>query len=412
MESGKRTNLIRSGTKPLLLSDVSVEDSPRIKSGSEEFDRVLGGGLVPGSLILVGGDPGIGKSTLLLQQIAHYAQSGRKTLYVSGEESVQQVRMRSLRLKVQPEQVWIYAEINLHSVLQQIEQIEPQVVVIDSIQTVFHPELDSAPGSVAQVRECTMAFLQLAKSKNITIFLVGHVTKEGGIAGPRVLEHMVDVLLFLEGDRQYQFRILRGIKNRFGSTNEIGVFELGEAGMTEVDNPSQLFLSEHRENISGSAVTCAMEGTRPILLEVQALTSSANFGMPQRTATGIDHKRLALLLAILEKRAGYNTGTYDVFVKIAGGLRIDDPSADLAILLAIAAGFRDVVLDSTSLYLGEVGLGGEVRSVSQLPSRLKEADMLGFRTAYIPRQKKSRFKLKNLRLIEVGSLSQTLETIQ
>ena len=257
-----------------------------------------------------------------------------------------------------------------------------------------------------------MSLLQLAKSQEITIFLIGHVTKEGAIAGPRVLEHMVDALLFLEGDRQYQYRILRGIKNRFGSTNEIGVFELGENGMIEVDNPSQLFLSEHRANISGSAVTCAFEGTRPILLEIQALTASASFGMPQRTATGIDHKRLALLLAILEKRAGYHISQYDVFVKITGGLRIDDPSADLATLMAIAASSYDRVLDSTSLFLGEVGLGGEVRSISQLESRLKEADLLGFHTAYIPKQKRNNFKLKQLQLVEVTSIRQTLELIR
>jgi len=290
--------------------------------------------------------------------------------------------------------------------------LNPKIVVIDSIQTILNPDFDSAPGSVSQVRECAMSFLQLAKTKQISIFLIGHVTKEGAIAGPRVLEHMVDVLLFLEGDRQYQYRILRGIKNRFGSTNEIGVFELGEKGMIEVDNPSQLFLSEHREKIAGSAVTCAVEGTRPILLEIQALTSNANFGMPQRTATGIDHKRLSLLLAILEKRGHYNIGAYDVFVKIAGGLKIDDPSADLAILQAIAAGFKDIVLDSTTLFLGEVGLGGEIRSVSQMESRLKEADLLGFKTAFIPKQNQQKPKLKQLNLVEVSHIKETLKAIQ
>ncbi len=412
LDKNKRQNLVFTDSEPVLLSEVETKDSLRIKSDSQEFDRVLGGGLVPGSLILISGDPGIGKSTLLLQQMVGYAKVDCKVLYISGEESIQQVRMRSSRLKLEPDNLWIYSEITLTGILSEVEKIKPQIIVVDSIQTLYNPEFDSAPGSVTQLRECTMAFLQLAKSREVTVFLIGHVTKEGAIAGPRALEHMVDALLYLEGDRQYQYRILRGIKNRFGSTNEIGVFELGEDGLTEVENPSQLFLSEHQKSVSGSAVTCAIEGTRPILLEIQALTSSASFGMPQRTATGIEHKRLALLLAILEKRAGYHIGQYDVFIKIAGGLRVNDPSADLALIMAIAAGYRDFVLDSTSLYLGEVGLGGEIRSVSQLDLRLKEADLLGFKTAYIPKQKLKNLNLKKLQLIEVGDINHSLKKMK
>ena len=414
VQPAKRSGRIHSLTEAsqsILLSQVDISDSPRIKSGSGEFDRVLGGGLVPGSVVLSSGDPGIGKSTLLLQILADYARHGQAVLYVSGEESLQQVRMRSLRLGIDPDNLWILAEVDIGRIQAEIERLNARIVVVDSIQTVFNPEFESAPGSVTQVRESAMALLQLAKARGISILLIGHVTKEGAVAGPRVLEHMVDVMLFLEGDRQYQYRILRGIKNRFGSTNEIGIFELGEEGMVEVENPSQLFLSEHRENISGSAVTCAVEGSRPILLEVQALTTSASFGMPQRTASGIDHKRLALLLAILEKRAGFHVGQFDVFVKLAGGLRIDDPSADLAVLMAIAASYKNVVLDASTVLLGEVGLGGEIRSVSQLESRLKEADLLGFRTAYIPKQKRKKLELKRLRLIDLEDIGEALGRI-
>ncbi len=411
VETSKHRSQTPVATKAVPLMQVQIEQEPRIMSRCQEFDRVLGGGLVPGSLVLIGGDPGIGKSTLILQQMADYAKSEQALLYVSGEESAQQIKMRAQRLKIESDKLWIFAEVDMERVLTEVERINPKIVVVDSIQTMFLPDYESAPGSVTQVRECTMALLQLAKSREITVFLIGHVTKEGAIAGPRVLEHMVDALLFLEGDRQYQYRILRGIKNRFGATNEIGVFELSESGMVAVDNPSQLFLSEHRANISGSAVTCAVEGTRPILLEIQALTASANFGMPQRTAAGIDQKRLALLLAILEKRAGYHINQYDVFVKITGGLRIDDPSADLATLMAIAASSYDRVLDSKSLFLGEVGLGGEIRSVAQLESRLKEADLLGFHTAYIPKQRRNNFKPKQLQMVEVADIRQTLELI-
>lgn len=394
------------------LAEVRAEKNQRMHSNSPEFDRVLGGGLVPGSLVLLGGDPGIGKSTLLLQRMADYARSGCTVLYVAGEESLEQVRMRADRLGIDEERLWIFPETDVLAVREEVERLEPAVVAVDSIQTMYHPDYESAPGSVTQVRECAARFLELAKSQNVAIFLIGHVTKEGAIAGPRVLEHMVDALLFLEGDRQYQYRILRAIKNRFGSTNEVGIFELRGSGMVEVKNPSQLFLSDYRQRIAGAAVTCTLEGTRPILLEVQALTTSASFGMPQRTAAGIDHKRLALLLAILEKRGGIQVATADVFVKIAGGLRIDDPAADLAILMAIASAHRNTILEAEALFLGEVGLGGEIRAVSQLEKRLKEAEQLGFAVAYVPRQKMDQELNLRLSVVEIKHISEALEVLR
>ncbi len=405
---GARVHAIEQPSESILLNDIQITDSHRIKSNLKEFDRVLGGGLVPGSLVLNSGDPGIGKSTLLLQVLSGYAKQGHTVLYVSGEESLQQVKMRAVRLGINPENLYIYSGVDIYQVLAEIQRLNSKIVVIDSIQTMFNPEFDSAPGSVTQVRESAMALLQLAKSKEISILLVGHVTKDGGVAGPRVLEHMVDVMLFLEGDRHYQYRILRGIKNRFGSTNEIGVFELNEEGMVEIENPSQLFLSGVNEEISGSTITCAIEGTRPILFELQALTTSTSFGMAQRTASGIDQKRLALLLAILEKRMGYHVGEFDVFVKLAGGLRIEDPSVDLAILMAIASSYKDRILNSKSLFLGEVGLGGEIRAISQLESRLKEADLLGFHIAYVPKQKRKALNLKKLKVVELENIRSAL----
>lgn len=409
VKRSSRVQTIDQPSRPILLNDVQVTDSHRIKSNLKEFDRVLGGGLVPGSLVLNSGDPGIGKSTLLLQVLSDYAKQGQPVLYVSGEESLQQVKMRAVRLGLMPENFYLFSEVNIHQVLGEIQRLDSKIVVIDSIQTMFNPEFDSAPGSVTQVRESAMALLQLAKAKEISILLVGHVTKDGAVAGPRVLEHMVDVMLFLEGDRQYQYRILRGIKNRFGSTNEIGVFELNEEGMVEIDNPSQLFLSSSNGKISGSVVTCAIEGTRPILFELQALTTSTSYGIPQRTASGVDQKRLSLLLAILEKRMGYHVGEFDVFVKLAGGLKIDDPSVDLAILMAIASSYKERPLNAKSLFLGEVGLGGEIRAVSQLENRLKEADLLGFQTAYIPKQKRKELNLKNLKVVELENIRSTLK---
>lgn len=340
--------------------------------------------MVSGSLMLLGGDPGIGKSTLMLQEGAALAAAQCPVLYVSGEESAQQTKLRAHRLGLEPEHLYIFAETNLHQIMHGIEQINPGLVIVDSIQTVFHPGLESSPGSISQVRECALAFSQMAKSRNIPVFLVGHVTKEGYIAGPKVLEHMVDVLLNFEGDGQHFYRILRAAKNRFGSTREFGVFEMKQDGLHEVANPSALFLEQRKENISGSTVVCTLEGTRPFLVEIQALASPSNYGVAQRTATGVDSRRLSLLLAVLEKRIGMRLGSSDVFVNAAGGVRIDDPSADLGILVAIASSFRDQVVDPHAVIVGEIGLGGEIRAVPQIDKRIEEAQKLGFKKAVIP----------------------------
>ncbi len=397
-------------SRPIPLSEISLEKKSRLLTKSEEFNRALGGGIVPGSIVLLSGDPGIGKSTLLLQRMTEFSLSGLKTLYVSGEESVQQTRMRADRLGIKSDNLFLYSEIDLSAILETIESLKPEMVVIDSIQTVYNPEFESAPGSVSQVRECALRLMQLAKTTGIPIILVGHVTKEGAIAGPRVLEHMVDALLYLEGDRQYQYRILRTVKNRFGSTNELGVFEVRENGLRDVSNPSELFLSTDRENLSGLAVTCTIEGTRPILVEIQALTSQSGFGMPQRTATGIDHRRLSLLLAVLEKRAGLRIGSFDVFVKVAGGLRLDEPAADLAVALAIASGFRNRTVNPKAVIVGEVGLGGDVRSVSQIDRRILEAERLGFEKIIVPKKTRDFVQRKTtIDLVEVKTIREALE---
>jgi len=397
---------------PQPLSEIEMESQSRIPTGSEEFDRVLGGGLVPGSLILLGGDPGIGKSTLLLQRLAEISRDNFPTLYVSGEESVTQTKMRAQRLGVNLSSLYVLAENDLHAIQEAINKLEPKVVIVDSIQTIYSPELGSAPGSISQVRECALTLMQVAKGKGIPVLLIGHVTKEGAIAGPRVLEHMVDALLYLEGDRQYQFRILRSVKNRFGSTNEIGVFEIREQGLIEVSNPSELFLSNRRGDISGSTVTCAIEGTRPLLVEIQALTTTASFGMPQRTAAGVDGKRLALLLAVLEKRAGLRLGSYDVFVKVAGGLRLDEPAVDLAIILAVASSFRNCPIDDQVVVVGEVGLGGEVRSISQIERRVNEAERLGFKSVYLPQENlKSISQNFQIEKVGVSSIQEVLQAL-
>jgi len=394
----------------LPLPEIRTEEQPRLISGCQEFDRVLGGGIVPGSLVLVGGDPGIGKSTLLLQRLADFARQGMVTLYVSGEESLIQTKMRADRLGVDSPNLYVFAEINLEAIIREIERISPQIVVIDSIQTLYRPEFESPPGSITQVRECALQLMHVAKGRALPIFLVGHVTKEGAIAGPRVLEHMVDALLYLEGDRQYQFRILRSVKNRFGPTHELGIFEIREEGLVEVTNPSEVFLSERRDNIPGTVITCTIEGTRPILVEIQALTTTASFGMPQRTATGIDHRRMALLLAVLEKRVGFKLGSLDVFVKVAGGLRLDEPAADAAIALAIASSFRNRVVDPEAVVVGEVGLGGELRSIPHIDPRVRESERLGFKRILLPQE--SLTKLTHKGPIEKVGLSSIREAIE
>ena len=377
----------KSGTAskldPVVLEEIEGQDVPRTRIGMEEFDRVLGGGLVPGSLILLGGDPGIGKSTLMMQ--AALRLTAQTILYVSGEESVRQVKLRADRLKGgNAKHILLLAETNLDLILDVIERGTPDIVVVDSIQTMYRPGLESAPGSVSQVRESTALLLRAAKTKNIPVFIIGHVTKEGVIAGPRVIEHMVDTVLQFEGEAHYSYRILRALKNRFGSTNEIGIFEMREEGLREVKNPSEVFLSERHYGISGSTVVASIEGSRPILVEVQALVTATNYGLPQRNSTGFDFRRLALLLAVLEKRMGMNLGQQDVFVNIAGGLKIDEPAVDLGIAVSIASSLRDVPVDSSSIAIGEIGIGGEIRTISQVERRVQEAAKLGFKKIVVP----------------------------
>jgi DNA repair protein RadA/Sms len=356
----------------------------RVATGIGEFDRVLGGGIVPASLVLIGGEPGCGKSTLATQVAARVAAGGQTVLYVSGEESARQARMRAARLGELPERLLLLAENNLDVILQAVEAQAPALLVIDSIQSVYRPDIPSAPGSVGQVRECSGTLLTVAKRPGPSVLIIGHVTKEGQLAGPRVLEHLVDTVLYFEGDRHHVYRVLRATKNRFGSTNEIGVFEMGPRGLAEVLNPSAVFLTARPGASSGSAVVCALEGTRPLLLEIQALVTPTHFGMPRRTAAGIDYNRLVLLLAVLERRAGLHLAMHDVYASVTGGLTVDDPAADLGVAVAVASAFRDRPVAPEAVVVGEVGLSGEVRAVRQLPTRVREAARLGFRRAVVP----------------------------
>lgn len=372
------------GQEPVLISEVKLSEENRIHTQIEEFDRVLGGGIVPGSLTLVGGDPGIGKSTLLLQVCRQLAKNGQKILYISGEESLSQIKMRGTRLGEFSQNLYLLCETDLDQIEVAITKLKPDVVVIDSIQTMMKDGVSSAPGSVSQVREATACFLQIAKSQNISIFIVGHVTKEGTVAGPRVLEHMVDTVLYFEGDRYGSYRILRGVKNRFGSTNEIGVFEMRMEGLAEVKNPSEFMLSGKPENASGSIVSCSMEGTRPILIEIQALVCDTSFNIPRRQAAGADFNRVNLLMAVLEKRAGLRLATSDAYVNIAGGIKITEPAIDLGIVIALISSFKNLPMDEKTVAFGEVGLSGEVRGVSMTELRIMEAKKLGFKRCIIP----------------------------
>ena len=365
------------------ISQIRSEMEPRWDVKMDEMNRVLGGGMVPGSLVLVGGDPGIGKSTLLLQMSHFLAGSVHKVLYISGEESIKQTKLRAERLGANHDHLLVLAETDIEYIEEQIHKWEPNVVVIDSIQTVYHPSITSAPGSVSQVRECTSHFMRLAKSKDIAIVLVGHVTKEGAIAGPRLLEHMVDAVLYFEGERHNTYRILRSVKNRFGSTNEIGIFEMLESGLREVANPSELFLSE-RSKAPGSTVVASMEGTRPVLVELQALVTPTSFPSPRRMATGVDYNRVALIMAVLEKRVGMMLQNQDAYVNVAGGVRLDEPAIDLAIAVSIASSFRERATQTDVVIIGEIGLTGEVRGVSRIEQRVKEAEKLGFKQVIIP----------------------------
>ena len=374
----------REKAQACILSEVTIREENKLLTGIEELDRVLGGGIVQGSLTLVGGDPGIGKSTLLLQVCRNLSAKGHKVLYVSGEESQIQIKMRADRIGTFTEQMLLLCETNLDTIAEEIRQRKPEVVVIDSIQTMYNEAVAAAPGSVSQVRESTGVFLQLAKGLGVSVFIVGHVTKEGTVAGPRVLEHMVDTVLYFEGDRHASYRILRGVKNRFGSTNEIGVFEMREQGLVEVENPSEYMLNGRPEQASGSVVACSMEGTRPLLIEIQALICHSNFGIPRRQTTGTDFNRVNLLMAVLEKRSGIQLSGCDAYVNITGGMKIMEPAIDLGIVLAILSSFRNVVLDAKLMAFGEVGLSGEVRAVSMAKQRVAEAEKLGFTTCIVP----------------------------
>lgn len=371
--------------KPVTLDEIEISETERINTGIQEFDRVLGGGIVPGSLVLVGGDPGIGKSTILLQVCRNLAFAGVSTLYVSGEESLKQIKMRGERIGRFTSNVRFMCETSLSKIEDVILKERPRVAIIDSIQTMCNEEISSAPGSVSQVRESTSVLMQLAKRQGVMIFIVGHVTKEGTVAGPRVLEHMVDTVLYFEGDRHVAYRILRGVKNRFGSTNEIGVFEMRENGLSEVSNPSEYMLSGKPENASGSVVACSMEGTRPILIEVQSLVCRTSFGIPRRTAAGTDFNRVNLLLAVLEKRLNLPLSSCDAYINIAGGIRMNEPAIDLAIVLAVISSYKDKPINEKTIVFGEVGLSGEVRAVSMARQRVLEAKKLGFQKVILPK---------------------------
>ena len=371
--------------EPVKLKDIRLSEDERRLTNIKELDRVLGGGIVPGSLVLVGGDPGIGKSTLLLQVCRNLALSGNSVLYISGEESLRQIRLRANRIGEFNENLQIFCETNLETIREVIERKKPDMVVIDSIQTMFHEDISSAPGSVSQVRESTNILMQIAKGMGISIFIVGHVTKEGNVAGPRVLEHMVDTVLYFEGDRHASYRILRAVKNRFGSTNEIGVFEMRNTGLEEVKNPSEFMLNGKPNGTSGSIVACSMEGTRPILVEIQALVCQSNFGIPRRTAVGTDFNRVNLLMAVLEKKVGIHLAPCDAYVNIAGGMKMTEPAIDLGISLAVVSSCKDIVIPDSVLAFGEVGLSGEVRAVSMAAQRVAEARKLGFTTVILPK---------------------------
>ena len=402
----------RAAAGPSNLSEVSIQEDIRMKTHMAELDRVLGGGIVPGSLTLVGGDPGIGKSTLLLQVCRYMAADGRKVLYISGEESLRQIKIRANRLGEFSDHLLLLCETSLEIVEETIRSVMPDITIIDSIQTMYHEEISSAPGSVSQVRESTNVLLQLAKGLNISIFIVGHVTKEGTVAGPRVLEHMVDTVLYFEGDRHASYRILRGVKNRFGSTNEIGVFEMKEEGLVEVKNPSEFMLSGKPEGASGSIVSCSMEGTRPILLEIQALVCHSGFGIPRRQATGTDFNRVNLLMAVLEKRLGVQMSDCDAYVNLAGGMRIQEPAIDLGIAMAVVSSFKNRVIDDKMIAFGEIGLSGEVRGVSMAEQRVMEAGKLGFTICVLPEVNRKQMKpIAGVKVIGVKTVQDAIDLI-
>lgn len=407
-----KANPITVRSVPRKLSEIGEAEGERIVTGSAELDRVLGGGVVRGSMVLVGGDPGIGKSTLLLQ-ICQNLGNEHSILYVSGEESAQQIKMRASRLGVKAENLRLLAETNLDNVIYHANEIKPGVMIVDSIQTMYRDEVSSAPGSVAQVREATHFLMRLAKENNIAIFIVGHVTKEGSIAGPRVLEHMVDCVLYFEGERQQSYRILRTVKNRFGSTNEIGVFEMKDTGLKEVPNPSAMMLSGRPEDASGSAIVCTLEGSRPMLAEIQALSAPTSFAIARRMATGVDYNRATMLVAILEKKLGYSMQSQDVYINVVGGLRLTETASDLAVITAVASNFKNFVIDGKTLILGEVGLTGEIRSVSFAQKRIGEAKKLGFERCIVPKDNaEEAMEVKGIEIIPVHTVAETIKVIK
>ncbi|BAK57701.1 DNA repair protein RadA [Lactococcus garvieae] len=398
-------------SKPMKLDQVELFDTPRVETDLDEFNRVLGGGVVPGSLVLIGGDPGIGKSTLLLQVSTQLASRGR-VLYVSGEESAQQIKLRAERLGDIDTDFYLYAETNMQSIRNEVERLQPDFLIVDSIQTIMTPEIQSTQGSVSQVREVTGELMQLAKTNDIATFIVGHVTKEGQLAGPRMLEHMVDTVLYFEGERQNTFRILRAVKNRFGSTNEIGIFEMQGNGLVEVTNPSEVFLEERLEGSTGSAIVCALEGTRPILVEIQALTTPTMFGNAKRTTSGLDFNRVSLIMAVLEKRAGFLLQQQDAYLKSAGGVKLDEPAIDLAVAVAIASSYKEEPTDARECFIGEIGLTGEIRRVTRMEQRLNEASKLGFQKVYAPKNSLAGVDIpENLEVVGVTTLSECLKKV-
>lgn len=409
-KNGTQGSTVRQ--KPAVLSEITMEKEDRISTGMQELDRVLGGGVVAGSLTLVGGDPGIGKSTLLLQVCRNFSDAGAKVLYISGEESLKQIKMRAERIGSFNDNLLLLCETNLSLIEDTIRSQKPQIVIIDSIQTMYSEDVSAAPGSVSQVRESTALFLQLAKGLGVSIFIVGHVTKEGTVAGPRVLEHMVDTVLYFEGDRYASYRILRSVKNRFGSTNEIGVFEMREEGLAEVRNPSEYMLSGRPKDACGCVVACTVEGTRPLMVEMQALVCHSNFGIPRRQATGVDFNRVNLLMAVLEKRLGLQMSGCDAYVNLVGGIRIQEPAVDLGMVMAIVSSFKNRPVDESTVVFGEVGLSGEVRAVSLAEQRLQEAVKLGFTTCVMPRANADMLKnTKNIKVIGVSNVQEAIELI-
>ncbi len=409
--NNSKQNIVSDVQKPRKLSEITVTVADRIKTENSELDRVLGGGLVKGSMVLVGGDPGIGKSTLLLQ-ICESLGKTEKVLYVSGEESSSQIKMRAERLKITSDNLLLMSEVNLDNIMFNADSVNPDVMIIDSIQTIYNPEVSSVPGSVGQIRETTHALMRLAKEKNIAIFIVGHVTKEGSLAGPKVLEHMVDCVLYFEGDRHQAYRILRTVKNRFGSTDEIGVFEMKSTGLECVKNPSEMLLAGRPNDATGSTVVCTIEGSRPVLAEVQALSTPTGFGNPRRMCTGIDFNRASMLIAVLEKKLGYTLSNQDIYINVVGGLKIVETATDLAVITAIASNYKNFIISPKTLILGEVGLTGEVRAVSYIDKRINEAKKLGFTKCIVPNDNLKELKgISDIEIIGVSSIKETINNI-